>query len=200
MLLVHNGQPLPLLIEPSAHAGVRRVAGKVAEDIRKVTGVLPQVIDSPNAPRLILCATLGCSPVLDQLTEAGRLPQAEDIRGKWECYAVARLENPFPGVEEALIILGSDKRGTEFGMFTLSEYIGVSPLVYFGDAAPLFNDEIDLGDDLLTVSKEPSVRYRGLFINDEWPCFGTGLACCYACFRRRKREGHPRDPEAGRSA
>ncbi len=166
MHLTKNGSALPFLVEETAHAGVVRVAGKVIADIEKVSGVRPallrEAVDTPH----ILCATLSRSALADALIAEGRLPQAEEIRGKWECYVIAKVDG-------SLVILGSDKRGTEFGMFELSRYIGVSPLVYWGDAEPLPNADIALGDDLCTVSKEPSVKYRGLFINDEWPCFGT---------------------------
>lgn len=76
-------------------------------------------------------------------------------------------------LEELLLICGSDKRGTIYGMFALSEYIGVSPLCFWGDVEPAPNPEAEIGDDIQTLSKEPSVRYRGFFINDEWPCFGN---------------------------
>ncbi len=156
---------LPLLIESTAFPGVRRVAEKVALDIEKVTGACPAIVEKAEGPA-ILCATLGQSAAVDALVAAGKLPQAEEIRGKWECYAIAKVDG-------SLVICGSDKRGTIYGMFALSEYIGVSPLWYWGDVEPLRREDVRLGDDIETVSKEPSVRYRGFFINDEWPCFGT---------------------------
>ncbi len=166
MHLVGNGRALPFLIEPEAHEGVRRVARKVMEDVRKVSGVLPEMIDAPVKAPFVLCATLGCSPLADRLVAEGKLPQAENIRGKWECWLTAFVDG-------SLVILGSDKRGTIYGLYSLSEYIGVSPLWYWGDAEPQRREELLIEGSFLTVTKEPSVRYRGLFINDEWPCFGT---------------------------
>ena len=166
MFLTYNGSALPFVVEESAHVGVVRVAGKVIADVEKVSGVKPALLrEAPDAPH-VLCATLGCSDIADKLIADGKLPQAEEIRSKWECFAIAEVDG-------SVVILGSDKRGTEFGMFELSRYIGVSPLCYWGDADPIPCENIELKDDLFTVSKEPSVRYRGLFINDEWPCFGT---------------------------
>ena len=166
MFLTKNGIALPFVVEESAHAGVMRVAGKVIADVEKVSGVKPALLrEATDAPH-VLCATLGCSAIADALIAAGKLPQAEEIRGKWECYVIAKVEG-------SLVILGSDKRGTEFGMFELSRYIGVSPLCYWGDAEPIPCADIELRDDICTTSKEPSVKYRGLFINDEWPCFGS---------------------------
>lgn len=166
MFLTKNGQSLPFVVEDSAHAGVVRVAGKVMADVEKVSGVKPVLLhEIPGTPH-ILCATLGRSAQADALIAAGKLPQAEMIRGKWECYALTVVDG-------SLIILGSDKRGTEFGMFELSRRIGVSPLCYWGDAEPEHHADILWPDDEAFVSREPSVRYRGLFINDEWPCFGS---------------------------
>ena len=75
--------------------------------------------------------------------------------------------------DQLLLICGSDKRGTIYGMFHLSELMGVSPLVYWGDAKPVQKSSMTVGKEIEMVSKEPSVRYRGFFINDEWPCFGN---------------------------
>ena len=166
MFLTRHGSALPFVVEESAHAGVVRVAGKVIADVEAVSGVKPELLRQAPDASYVLCATLGCSAIADELIAQGKLPQAEEIRGKWECFVIAEAEGN-------LVILGSDKRATEFGMFELSRYIGVSPLCYWGDADPVPCENIELGDDLFTVSKEPSVRYRGLFINDEWPCFGT---------------------------
>ena len=164
MFLTKDGAALPFVVEETGHAGVWRVAGKVVSDVEKVSGVKPALLRNVDGP-CVLCATLGRSARADALIAAGKLPQAEAIRGKWECYLIAKVDG-------SLVILGSDKRGTEFGMFELSKCIGVSPLCYWGDAEPLRRADIPLGDDLCVVSKEPSVKYRGLFINDEWPCFG----------------------------
>lgn len=192
--LILNGQAAPILVEKSGYEGVRRIAGAVAEDICLVTDVRPEIVDeewlavkaghvgsaadgSAGASRLILCATLGSSPLIDRLEEGGRL-DLSDIRGKREVFGIKLLANPFEGVDTALVICGSDKRGTIYGMFTLSEYLGVTPLVYFGDAAPAKCADPTVGEDIETVSREPSVRYRGFFINDEWPCFGN-WACSH---------------------
>lgn len=158
-----------LLVEQEGFEGVRRIAGKVAGDIAAVTGCKPEVAAQPQAGvQTILCATLGCSPKAEKLMEAGVL--SPSIRGKREVYQIAFAE--LEG-ETSLVICGSDKRGTIYGMFALSEYIGVSPLCYWGDAAPVRQETVAIGRDIETISKEPSVKFRGFFINDEWPCFGT---------------------------
>lgn len=165
MNLIENGKALPLLVEAEAFEGVRRIAAAVAGDIELVTGVRPEILSEYKGGRAILCATLGKSPLVEQLAKEGRF-STDKIEGKHEVYQIA-----FVG--ELLVIVGSDKRGTIYGMFALSEYLGVTPLVYFGDAAPAKCAAPVLGQEIEIVSKEPSVRFRGFFINDEWPCFGN---------------------------
>lgn len=176
-----------IVVEQSGFEGVRRIAGKVAEDIRKVVGEKPEIVTGKeltdgHRERVILCATLGRSPLLEELAAAGLVDMgvlyhnAEDGTEpvpKREVYMIRRISCEFYGVREVLLICGSDKRGTIYGMFSLSEYIGVSPLCYWGDVRPVRKDTVHIGADIETVSKEPGVRYRGFFINDEWPCFGT---------------------------
>ena len=191
MRLAYDGQAVPLLVESDAFEGVKRIAGKLAEDICKVTGCKPRILPegqlSAEQAGAVLCATMGKSPLLEALEQAGLLDLSQ-VRGKREVYLIQKLAAPqlrrleelssLPGVkglprQELLLICGSDKRGTIYGMFALSEYIGVSPLCFWGDAEPAANPDQEIGDDIQVLSKEPSVRYRGFFINDEWPCFGN---------------------------
>lgn len=175
-----------IVVEDSGYEGVRRIADKVAEDIYKVIGKKPEVMNehdlADKCPKsMILCATLGKSQLLTELcdrnlVDTDQLYKKDENGGlspKREVYLIQQLACEFHGAEEILLICGSDKRGTIYGMFSLSEYIGVSPLCYWGDVEPLPKDVLHIGADIETVSKEPSVKYRGFFINDEWPCFGT---------------------------
>lgn len=174
MTLAEEKKALPFVVEESAFEGVKRVAAKVAGDVEKVSGAKPDILTSADnaGKRLVLCATLGRSALADALAAEGKL-DVSAVSGKREVFALKIVEKPFAGVESALVILGSDKLGTIYGMFTLSEYIGVSPMCYFGDAEPLKKNRIEISEDIERVSKEPSVKYRGFFINDEWPCFGN---------------------------
>lgn len=86
------------------------------------------------------------------------------------------VQNPFEGVKCALVIAGSDKRGTIYGLFHLSECMGVSPLVDWSHVMPAKRPTVKLSAMDCLVSKEPSVKYRGIFINDEWPAMWS------ACF------------------
>lgn len=177
ILLAEQNKAIPFVVEQSAYEGVKRIFGKVAKDVEKVSGVLPQVSEVVNAKdiqaeEIVFAATVGNSALLDELDAAGKIDKSA-VEGKWEVFSLQLVEAPFPGVKKALVIFGSDKRGTIYGMFRLSEYIGVSPMCYWGDAEPEKQDKLMLTEDIVMVSKEPSVKFRGFFINDEWPCFGN---------------------------
>jgi len=174
--------------EKEAFEGVKRIAAKVAADFEKVSGRLPQIAESFSAAAAagmdaagtdaadcdtaVLFATLGRSPELDRLAGEGKFDPSA-ISGKRETYQIKLIDGILNNGAKTLLICGSDKRGTIYGMFALSEYIGVSPLHFWGDAEPERRGKIEITRAIETVSKEPSVKYRGFFINDEWPCFGN---------------------------
>lgn len=175
MNLSDSNKKTVILVEDCAYEGVKRVTAKVAVDIEKVTGSRPEVVNTTEGldkekTQLIFCATYGQSKLLEACAKQGMA--LEEVSGKREVFAIKFIEN-LNGFEQVLVICGSDKRGTIYGMFTLSEYIGVSPLCYWGDVEPVKKAEMVIGKDIEIVSKEPSVRYRGFFINDEWPCCGN---------------------------
>lgn len=160
-------------VEDTAFPGVLRVCGLVAGDVERVTGFRPSVSGAlPSGGEAVIAGTAGRSAWLDALDAAGKI-DLSPIRGRWERYLFALVQDPFPGVERALVIAGSDKRGTIYGLFHLSELLGVSPLVDWSDVRPARRGEVVLDTSVNTVSKEPSVRYRGIFLNDEWPALGT---------------------------
>jgi len=179
-ILMKNGKSAPILIEKSAFPGVRKIAGKVALDINKVGGSMPvftyslkEAAENAYEGRVILFATIGRSTLLEELEKRGILSDTGQIQGKREVYGISLVKLAWEGIEQALIIRGSDKRGTIYGMFHLSELLGISPLHYWGDVLPEQKQEVVLDEGNEMISKEPSVKYRGFFINDEWPCFGS---------------------------
>ncbi len=174
--------------ETSALPGVKYIANLVKKDIELVTDVAPkstQMLTPEGA--YILYGTVGHSPLLDEL-ESKKEIDLTPIKGKREVYLFRIIKNPAGGNENALLIAGSDKRGTIYGLFHLSELLGVSPLVNWNHVWPQKKATIELDETVNVISKEPSVKYRGFFINDEWPAFGTwamthfgGInAACYA--------------------
>lgn len=108
----------------------------------------------------IIAGTIGHNTTLDTLAEEGRLNLSR-VRGKREVYHFGIIERKETEAHRTLVIAGSDKRGTIYGLFHLSELLGVSPWVYFADVLPVKRDTVILTQAVNTVSKEPSVKYRG---------------------------------------
>ncbi len=172
-----------LYVEKDAMPGVKRVMNKLAGDFEMVFGEKPAVnecdadilfSDEKNASEKnvrIIAATLGSSDFLDKLIAAGRFDSSA-IKDKWEVYSFGVLNTENENTQ-TLLIAGSDKRGTIYGIFHLSELLGVSPWYWFADCTPLKKDNIEITDGYSMISKIPSVKYRGFFINDEWPAFGN---------------------------
>lgn len=169
-------------MEDAADSGVKKIADKVAGDVELVTDRRPRVLYGTSqeeladvaerAETVIVPATVGKSRLLEQMEEEKRIG-LEQIRGKRECYGWFFLNDPEWHGTQILLIAGSDKRGTIYGLFHLSELLGVSPFVDWCGIRPPHREHVGLRASMACVAGEPSVRYRGFFINDEWPAFGT---------------------------
>ena len=159
--------------EKTAFTGVIKTAENVKRDIELVVGAYPHLWNEGREAKFaVIYGTLGRSPILDDLEQRGKIDFSE-VRGKWEVYSFSVMEEPIKGIDNAVVIAGSDKRGTIYGLYHLSELIGVSPLVNWNHVWPKKREEVVLTEADNIVSREPSVKYRGFFINDEWPAFGT---------------------------
>lgn len=153
--------------------GVSRTAGNVKKDMELITGCLPASLsEGESAQTCIIYGTLGHSRILQALETGGKL-DLSPLRNKREVYSFQVIPEPTPEIARAVVIAGSDKRGTIYGLYHLSELMGVSPLVNWNHVWPEKRETISLPHDCSMISKEPSVKYRGIFINDEWPAFGT---------------------------
>ena len=97
-----------------------------------------------------------------------RLTDTSAIAGKWESFLIQAVSKPLPGVASALVIAGSDKRGTIYGIYDLSEQIGVSPWYWWADVPVAHQDALFVKPGRF-VEGEPAVKYRGIFLNDEAP-------------------------------
>jgi hypothetical protein len=159
----------PLCGSSQDYPGVMRALKDLQADIGRVSGVKPalSVDQIPAAKEMVLAGTLGRSPSIDGLVQAGKL-NVSGIAGKWETFVIQVVEKPFPGVDHALIIAGSDKRGTIFGLYDLSSSIGVSPWYWWADVPVQHRTQLYVRPGRFTQG-EPAVKYRGIFINDEAP-------------------------------
>jgi len=166
--LADHGAVAPLLVDPNDWPGVVRVASDLQADVERVCGVKPAVLQGQvPAPALVIVGTFGKSSFIEQLVRDGRIDDSK-IRGKWESWVTQVVEHPFPGVERALVIAGSDKRGTIYGTYNLSEEIGVSPWYWWADVPATRHDGIFVLPEP-DLHGPPRVKYRGIFLNDEAP-------------------------------
>lgn len=175
--ILWNGSEAPIfMVDSSTESGIVKIAEKVLKDFSKVTS--REVSLTPCSDSFVPCkngvlfAVTDKSPLLLSLEKQGII-SLNDIRGKREVWKVSALHAEAFGVENLLIIAGSDKLGAIYGMFSLSEKMGVSPLATWADGVIPTKDRIVLTDTDFITSSEPAVKFRGFFINDEWPCFGN---------------------------
>ncbi len=183
---------IKILTDRDGDKGIYRVAGLLAKDFGRVFSACPVVeriepqVQSANSEAFtgtdsfntvhacaqpIICGIAGESRLLEVI-EAKGLLDTSDIRGKREVYKFITV-NLGEENRQGIIIAGSDKRGGIYGMFHLSKLMGVSPFINWFNIVPSKRDSMEISDRDNFVSKEPSVRYRGFFINDEWPAFGN---------------------------
>ncbi len=165
--LVRQQQAAPLYIDAQDAEVVRIAAAALAQDVAAITGSTPALrpATAPLAEYSVIIGTLGHSALLDQLSAAGSL-NATAIKGQWETFSISIVDKPLGRAGKALVIAGSDRRGTAFGVFELSRRLGVSPWVWWADAAPRHQAELYLAPGHY-VAEPPSVKYRGIFLNDE---------------------------------
>lgn len=159
--------------DENAASGLKKVAAKVVGDYGKVTGEVTSLLSYsegfPTVESAVFFGICGESRLLNELEVKG-LVSYKNMRDKWEVFKfdVVHLDN----VKNLLVIAGSDRLGAIYGAFRLSELMGVSPLVYWADSVVNRVSSLTVSIDE-KMSKEPSVQYRGFFINDEWPCYGN---------------------------
>jgi len=142
-------------------------ASNLVQDIERVTGRRPALRhDTASlASNAVLIGTLGRSRAIDDLVASGRL-DVTGIAGQWESCVMAAVPHPLPGVAQGLVIAGSDRRGTAYGVFELSRRIGVSPWSWWADVPPARRTALHVPPERVRIGP-PAVKYRGIFINDE---------------------------------
>jgi len=180
--LADQGDCAALYVDARDHAGVVRAAGDLQADLQRVTGTSPRLVQDGDVLNgdMVLIGTLGKSPVIDRLAREQKI-DVGPIRGQWESFLIQTVDTPLSGVPRALVIAGSDKRGTIYGIYDLSQQIGVSPWYWWADVpvAPHRTLYVKSGR---RVQGPPAVKYRGIFLNDEEPCLGRWAVENYGGF------------------
>lgn len=167
--LIEQGKAVLIRINNNDLAGVKIAAKNLQNDIKAVTSLLPQISGSISGERMIIIGTIGKGGLIDTLIAERKL-NVSGIKGKWEAHITAVVADPLPGVKQALVIAGSDKRGTIYGIYDLSAQMGVSPWYWWADVPVPHRNAVFVKPGFY-VDKGPAVKYRGIFINDEAPCF-----------------------------
>jgi hypothetical protein len=180
-----SGESAPLWLGAEDYPGVIRALKDFQADIGRVTNAKPELhIGSiPTAKKIVLVGTLGKSPMIDQLVENEQINVA-DIKGHWETFLIQVVEKPNSDIDQALVIAGSDKRGTIYGIYELSSQIGVSPWYWWADVPPKHSNSLYVLPGRHTQG-EPKVKYRGIFLNDEEPALGRWVVEKYGGFNHQ---------------
>lgn len=166
--LVANGIATPIIMDVNDYEGVVRAVEDLQLDIERVTVIKPVLLlnENSDARNVVIIGTLGKSKLIDDLVSKDKL-DLSTIEGKWEAHYITTLENVNPDIDKALVIVGSDKRGTIFGVYELCSQIGVSPWYWWADVPVKQHKEVYISPG--SYSDNPKVKYRGIFLNDEAP-------------------------------
>lgn len=177
---IQKGEAWPVLIDKQEDRGVVRAVMNLLTDAEKVTGVKPELSNVVAGNRMLIVGSLENSIWIKQLINTGKI-NADDLQGKNEKYIICTVKQPLEGVDEAVVIAGSDKRGTMYGIYELSTQMGISPWYYWADIPIEKQDAICIKEGTYTDG-EPAVKYRGIFLNDEWPSLGNWTVATFGGF------------------
>ena len=166
-----GGKATSVYVSPDDWAGVVRAARDLGDDIRKVSGIPAQVVESDSpAPKSVIVGTIGKSPLINRLVSERKL-DVSSVKGQWESFVIQTVDGN-------LVVAGSDKRGTIYGIYDISEKIGVSPWYWWADVPVRKSTSLYVKSGRY-VQPSPKVKYRGIFLNDEAPCLSTWIKNTY---------------------
>lgn len=164
--LYYNNKVAPILFDKTDFKVVEITCNLLSDDVEMVTGTKPIVNPStPIKSNIIIVGTLNNSKLIDELVKK-KLIDTTGLNGKWETFSIQTINNPYTKGEKALIIVGSDRRGTAYGVLELSKQMGVSPWYWWADV-PVKKKTAVLIKNGKFSNGTPAVKYRGIFINDE---------------------------------
>lgn len=174
--LVQNKKIVNILLDSKDQKGINLAVENLREDCNRVFGLKPHLMTDVLESNCIIVGSLN-SIYVQQLIKNKKLDKKE-LLSKNEKYIITTVEQPFEGVENALVIAGSDRRGTIYGIYELSKQLGVSPWYWWMDVPVVKRTEAYVLSGLYTDG-EPAVKYRGIFLNDEAPCLTSWVKQYY---------------------
>ena len=160
-----------IYVDPGDHWMMHRAAKLLQQDLQMLTGQKATILSAlpASTDNIIIIGSLDSSVTIKQLAAEKKI-NAQNLSGQWEKFQLETVNNPTKGINRALVITGSDKRGTAYAVFELSRQMGLSPWYWWADVPPKKKKEIYFKNGIYTHGS-PSVKYRGIFINDEAPAF-----------------------------
>ena len=174
--VIAAGVPVPILYDSEDNVAVRIALQSLSKDFKAVSGNAAALSEIPLSGKMVIVGTLD-SKYISQIVKSGKLNRKE-LADKNEKYIMTVVKEPLKGVDEALVIAGSDRRGTVYGIYELSEQIGVSPWYFWADTPVGHKDNVSIVPGTYTAG-EPAVKYRGIFLNDEAPCLTSWVKNYY---------------------
>ncbi len=183
--LVGEKSQADILISGDEWPGVVRAITNLQSDLLAVSGRKPEIVKQGTGDKnyAVIIGTLGRNALIDQLIEQGEL-NVEGIRDQWDAYQIQVIDKPLPNIKKALVIVGSNKRGTSYGIYSLSEQIGVSPWYWWADVAIKKHSRLYI-DHQLHIVDMPKVKYRGIFLNDEAPALTNWVTAKYGNYNHQ---------------
>lgn len=181
--LVTSQRSAPIWVDKDDFKGVIRAANDLKSDIGKVSGQSSVLSHELQGDEIVIIGTIGKSAVIDKLIKDKKI-DVKHVSGKWESSLIEVIENPFPNVKKALVIAGSDKRGTIYGIYELSQQIGVSPWYYWADVPTAKSETLYITSGRFTIDS-PKVQYRGIFLNDEAPALAGWAKATFGGFNNK---------------
>jgi hypothetical protein len=166
--LISSGHSSAICIDPGDFELIKKSAGWLQQDIEMVTGkklaIRHQVPASSSS--IVIIGTIERSSLIRQLLGRKKI-NVDRIKNKWDAYSIQTVSNPFKGIKNAIVIIGSNKRGAAYGTLELSKQAGVSPWYWWADVPVKKKKALYVNS--ASFSDAPKVKYRGIFINDEAP-------------------------------
>lgn len=170
-----------LFVDQSMDKGIVKAVNNLQSDFQKVTGGSPNILNrfSNSKNPLIIIGTVGTNSVIDDLIKLKKINE-KYLKDKKEKFIIQNIKD-FNGVSEVMVIAGSDKRGTIYGIYEFSRQIGISPWHYWADVPVKQKENLYFKKGIYT-DNEPAVEYRGIFLNDEEPSLGGWARATFGGF------------------
>jgi len=162
-----------ILVDSNDYTVVNKAAHFFSSDMQSVTlkeSSIQSQFNNANKTAIII-GSIDRSSFIKALIKQKKISFA-DLKGKWEAYKILTIKNPLKGIDQALVIVGSDRRGTAYGVFEVSKQIGVSPWYWWADVPVQKKQDLFINSNYRVIDA-PKVKYRGIFINDEAPALSN---------------------------